>query len=300
MNAEIAWIAARPVIPTPEKLAEMGVRLGIIVAVAFLAQRIVFVGIGRGEKLLERAGEHSPQAVQRARTLGQIFRSLTTFVVAGAVLVNALAVLGWNVSPLLAGAGILGVALGFGAQTLVRDVIAGFFILTENQFGVGDVVEIDGKAATVEALSVRCTTLRDFNGFVHFVPNGEMKVVTNRSREWNRLPLDVLVGADEDLDRALELCRSVAAELNADPRWNGRLLDPVEVWGVESLGGVENQIRMVIRSRPGADGPEVARELRRRVHRSLVAAGVRTSTSRELSLAGPAPASATPSPGTES
>jgi len=299
MNAEIAWIAARPVIPTPEKLAEMGIRLGIIVAVAFLAQRIVFLGIGRGERFWVRAGEHRPQSVQRARTLGQIFRSFTTFVVAGVAFVNALAVLGWNVSPLLAGAGILGVALGFGAQTLVRDVIAGFFILTENQFGVGDVVEIDGKAATVEALSVRCTTLRDFNGFVHFVPNGEMKVVTNRSREWNRLALDVLVAADEDLDRALELCRSVAAELNADPRWNARLLDPVEVCGVESLGGAENQIRMVVRTRPGADGPEVARELRRRVHHSLVTAGVGTTTSRELSLAGPGPASPTRPPGGE-
>jgi len=299
MNAEIAWIAARPVIPTPEKLAEMGIRLGIIVAVAFLAQRIVFLGIGRGERFWVRAGEHRPQSVQRARTLGQIFRSFTTFVVAGVAFVNALAVLGWNVSPLLAGAGILGVALGFGAQTLVRDVIAGFFILTENQFGVGDVVEIDGKAATVEALSVRCTTLRDFNGFVHFVPNGEMKVVTNRSREWNRLALDVLVAADEDLDRALELCRSVVAELNADSRWNGRLLDPVEVWGVESLGGAENQIRMVVRTRPGADGPEVARELRRRVHHALVTAGVGTTTSRELSLAGPGPASPTRPPGGE-
>ena len=299
MNAEIAWIAARPVIPTPEKLAEMGIRLGIIVAVAFLAQRIVFLGIGRGERFWVRAGEHRPQSVQRARTLGQIFRSFTTFVVAGVAFVNALAVLGWNVSPLLAGAGILGVALGFGAQTLVRDVIAGFFILTENQFGVGDVVEIDGKAATVEALSVRCTTLRDFNGYVHFVPNGEMKVVTNRSREWNRLALDVLVAADEDLDRALELCRSVVAELNADPRWNGRLLDPVEVWGVESLGGAENQIRMVVRTRPGADGPEVARELRRRVHHALVTAGVGTTTSRELSLAGPGPASPTRPPGGE-
>src|SRR5207249_7123236 len=138
-------------------------------------------------------------------------------------------------SPLLAGAGILGVALGFGAQTLVRDVIAGFFILAENQFGVGDVVEIDGKAATVEALSVRCTTLRDFNGYVHFVPNGEMKVVTNRSRGWNRLAVDLVIPSDQGVDQALDALRRVVERMDAEPAWKQRLLDPIELWGIGTI-----------------------------------------------------------------
>jgi small conductance mechanosensitive channel len=112
---------------------------------------------------------------------------------------------------LLAGAGIVGLAVGFGAQTLVRDVIAGVFILLENQFAVGDIIEIAGKPATVEAVTVRSTTLRDYNGYVHFVPNGEMKIVTNRSRGWNRVFIDVVVAGDQDADRALE-SRSAARQ----------------------------------------------------------------------------------------
>ena len=116
-------------------------------------------------------------------------------------------------------------ALGFGAQTLVRDMIAGVFIIVEDQFGVGDLIEVDGKAATVEELTVRRTTLRDFNGYLHFVPNGEMKIVVNRSRGWNRVAVDVPIAADQDVDRALEVCRRVADAMNAEPEWRERLLD---------------------------------------------------------------------------
>src|SRR5207244_7247921 len=178
----------------------------------------------------------------------QIFRRLTTTVVFAGAILQSLAVLGWNVAPLLAGAGIVGVALGFGAQTMVRDLIAGLFILAENQFLVGDVIEIDGKPAAVESLSLRSTTLRDFNGYVHFVPNGELKTVTNRSRGWTRLAVDVPVGSDQNLERALEACRRVVDAMNADPEWRPRLLDPIELWGVESLTGPEAQLRIVVRA----------------------------------------------------
>jgi small conductance mechanosensitive channel len=178
----------------------------------------------------------------------------------------------------------VGVALGFGAQTLVRDVIAGLFILGENQFSVGDVIEIDGKPAAVEGLSLRSTTLRDFNGYVHFVPNGELKTVTNRSRGWTRLAVDVPVGGDQSLERALDVCRRVVDGMNADPEWKARLLDPVELWGVESLTGPEASIRIVVRARPGSDAAEAARELRYRAHRALTEATVRTALSREIAI----------------
>ena len=114
-----------------------------------------------------------------------------------------------------------------------------------------------------------------------------MKIVTNRSRGWNRIAVDVLIAADQDLDRALGVCRKVVAGMNGDSDWRDRLLDPIEVWGVESLVGEEVQLRMVVRPRPGPDAPEAARELRRRVHQALAEASVRTPTSREIAIATP-------------
>ena len=196
--------------------------------------------------------------------------------------------MGWDVRPLLGGAAVLGVALGFGAQTLVRDVIAGIFILAEDQFGVGDLIEVNGVGATVEALTVRSTTLRDFHGYLHFVPNGEMKVVVNRSRGWTRLAVDVPVAAHENVDAAIDICQRVADSVNAERTWRGRLLDDVQVWGIEMMAGQEILIRLVVRALPGSDAPETARELRRRLHAALIEAGIRIGAPREVGL-GPGP-----------
>jgi small conductance mechanosensitive channel len=271
-------------------MTDIGLRVGLAVVAGFLFQRLLFLVVGRGEKWIVRVGRGSEHARQRARTVGSIFRSLLTGLVAGAVIIYSLEVMGWDVRPLLGGAAVLGVALGFGAQTLVRDVIAGVFILTEDQFGVGDLIEVSGLAGTVEGLTVRSTTLRDFHGYLHFVPNGEMKVVVNRSRGWNRVAVDVPIAADENVDVALDVCRRVAGALSGEPGWRPRLLDEVQVWGVEALGGQEVQIRMVVRSLPGSDAHEAARELRRRVHRALVEAGLRLGLQREIGISAVGPA----------
>jgi len=293
-------ILVQKLIPETERLMEIGLRIGLAIVIGFLFQRLLFVLVGRVEKwvvLMGRrrasadpathaaAGEH---ARQRAKTVGGIFRSLVTVVVGGAVVIYALEVMGWDVRPLLGGAAVLGVALGFGAQTLVRDVIAGIFILAEDQFGVGDLIEVNGVGATVEGLTVRSTTLRDFHGYLHFVPNGEMKVVVNRSRGWTRLAVDMPVAAHENIDAALDICRRVAAGINAEPTWRARLLDDVQVWGVEVLGGQEVVIRLVVRALPGPDVPETARELRRRLHAALAEAGIRMGTVRDMGVAGAA------------
>ena len=157
-----------PVIPESERLWDMGLRIAVTIVVAFVVQRLLFLLWGRLANLLARAAHDQRPTVQRVTTLKHILRHLTTLVVSLAALIHILEILGWDVKPLLAGAGILGVALGFGAQTLVRDWIAGIFILIENQYGVGDIIEINGKAATVEELNVRSTVLRDFHGYVHF------------------------------------------------------------------------------------------------------------------------------------
>ena len=275
-----------PLLPPPEVMAQMGLRIAYTLVVAFLVQRALFVLWARLADLLSSRAQDQHAAVQRAQTLKHILRHLTTLVVSMVAVIHSLDVMGWDVKPLLAGAGILGVALGFGAQTLVRDWIAGIFILIENQFGVGDVVEVGGRPGTVEALTVRSTTLRDFNGYLHFVPNGEMKVVINRSRGWNRLAVDVAVRAGQDLDRALECCREVASAMNADPAWQSRLLEPIHVWGIERLGADAVVIRLVVRARPGGEVAEAARELRRRIHHALARAGIQYP-SAPPSLVGP-------------
>jgi small conductance mechanosensitive channel len=295
-----AFLLVLHLIPESEKLVELGIRLALTLGGAFLLMQLAWLLVGRVRHWMVRAGHDRPGSAQRAQTVAQTMRSLATAVIWAGAFVHALAVFGWDVKPLLAGAGILGVALGFGAQTLVRDLIAGYFILIENQFAVGELVEVAGQPALVEEVTLRCTRLRSFNGFVHYVPNGEFKMVTNRSRDWNRLTVDVPVGANEDLGLALRLCRGVVDGLNAEPAWRERLIEPAELWGVESLAGAEVQLRMVVRARPGADAFQVARELRLRSHEALVAGNIRTGTNREIAItplpAGPVPAAATANP----
>jgi len=284
MIAVLAVFRFRSMFPEGEELIAMGVRVALAIALGFVIQRLLFLLVSRIEHWIRKLGQQSPHAKQRALTLGSMLRNLVTALVVGGVLIRILAILGWNVQPLLAGAGILGVALGFGAQSLVRDVIAGVFIIVEDQFGVGDLVEFQGRIATVEDLTVRSATLRDFNGHQVFVPNGELRIVVNRSRGWSRLAVDVPVPAGQDVDRALQLCSQVADAMNADPEWRERLLDDIDVWGVETMGPADAVIRLVVRAQPGPHAPEVARELRRRVAQALTAAGIRTAPTL-----GPAP-----------
>ena len=274
-------LTLRSLLPPTERLGEIGARLALTAVVALALVRLLFLIAGRIERFIGRAGGGDAHATQRARTLGGILRSMITFLIGAGAFIHGLEILGWNVGPLLAGAGVVGVAVGFGAQTVIRDVIAGLFILAEDQFAVGDVIDISGTPATVEDIAVRSTTLRDGNGYVHFVPNGEIRAVTNRSRGWNRAIADVLIAPDADPDRALEVCRTVVAAFNTEKPWRDRLLDPAEVWGIESL--TEDGVRVSIsaRTRPGADSVQAARELRRRLHGALREAGIGLGPRRE-------------------
>ncbi len=268
-----SWL--RSVLPPADRLGEIGIRLATTAIVAFLIVRVLFLIVGRIEKWVARAGGSGTHARQRSQTLAGVLRSLCTLIIALAALIHGLEILGWNVGPLLAGAGVLGVAIGFGAQSFIRDLIAGLFILAEDQFAVGDVIEVGGTPGTVEQITVRSTTLRDGNGFVHFVPNGEIRTVTNRSRGWNRTYADVAIAPDEDAGAALDVCRAVVKRFNEDSDWKGRLLDPAEVWGIESIGPDAVRLRVSARARPGADAAQAGRELRSRLHAALRDAGIR-------------------------
>jgi small conductance mechanosensitive channel len=222
-------------------------------------------------KALLETNEYSLRAEQRLEALASVMRSIVSVVIFVVAAFMILGTLGVNLGPLLAGAGILGVALGFGSQTLVRDFLSGMFILIEDQFGVGDVVELDGQTSgTVEAVSLRTTRLRAVDGTVWHVPNGEIRRVGNMSQHWSRALIDVEVAYDTDLDRAQQVIAEVARDVAAgDPN----VLEEPEVWGVEDLAGSGVVIRLVVKTRPSEQW-RVSRVLRQRLKEAFDREGI--------------------------
>lgn len=208
------------------------------------------------------------RADQRSRTVGDALAGLLHAVLWAMAVLLVLDQLGVSLAPLLAGAGIAGVAVGFGAQALVRDFLSGLFILIEDQYGVGDVVEIGGHSGTVEDLNLRVTRIRGIDGTVWFVPNGELRVVGNTSMEWSRAVVDVPVPPDSDVARAGELIAEEARAMAAEEAWADSILEPPEVWGVHAMATDSTVIRAVVKTAPRQQHV-VARELRGRVSRRL-------------------------------
>jgi small-conductance mechanosensitive channel len=211
---------------------------------------------------LQKTQEHSLRAEQRIEALNSVLRSVVTFTIYAMAAFMVMGQVGINLGPLLAGAGIVGVALGFGSQSLVRDFLSGIFILVEDQFGVGDIVDLDGQAAgVVDAVSLRTTRLRAVDGTVWHVPNGEIRRVGNKSQHWSRALIDLEVAYATDLDHAERVIADVAEELaTGDPD----VIERPEVWGVERLGAHGISIRLVVKTRP-SEQFRVSRELRRRI-----------------------------------
>ncbi len=210
----------------------------------------------------------------RVDTLATVAGSLTTAVVWAIAFVVILGLFDISLAPLFAGAGVVGVALGFGAQSVVADFLSGFFMLFEDQYGVGDVVDVGDAAGTVEKFSLRTTTLRDVNGTVWHIPNSEIRRVGNKSQLWSRAVLDIDVAYDTDLRRAEGIIQRVADDLWRDTEFTGGdIIDPPEVWGVERLGADGVAIRLVVKTDP-AEQWVVGRELRLRIKEALDEAGI--------------------------
>jgi small conductance mechanosensitive channel len=180
---------------------------------------------------------------------------------------------GVDLKPILAGAGILGLAVGFGAQTLVKDVITGFFILLENQIRVGDTVTAAGCTGVVEAVNLRTTVLRDQDGTTHIIPNSAITVVNNATRDWSRALLDVGVAYKEDTDRCEMVLRELGTSMEKDTFFGKKLIGPFEYPGVVKFGDSAVVLRMVVKTQ-AQDGPTVLRELRRRVKKAFDNAGI--------------------------
>ena len=267
------------------------IKILLIVVLAFVVNRIARRGMKRALRTLQsgavqerlgslraatpeallRTTEHSLRAEQRIEALASVLRSLVTVVVYMVAGFMVLGEVGINLGPLLAGAGILGIALGFGSQTLVRDFLSGVFILIEDQFGVGDIVNLDNETSgTVEAVSLRTTRLRSVDGTVWHVPNGEIRRVGNQSQHWSRALIDIEVAYDTELEHAKAVIGAVAHEIALE---DSDVLDEPEVWGVEALGANGITIRLVVKTRP-SEQYRVSRELRQRLKAAFEREGI--------------------------
>ena len=215
-----------------------------------------------------------PDELPRITTVGRVFRYSATVVVVLVAGMLILGELGISIAPILATAGVAGVAIGFGAQSLIKDYLSGFFILLEDQIREGDVVEVAGKTGLVEAMTLRYVRLRDGDGFVHFVPNGEIKLVSNRTRSFARAVIDVGVGYGVDIDQALAVMREVGRAMRAHEQWKGRVPEDLEVLGVEKLDNSAVVLRVQLRVVPAIERDNVKREYLKRIKEVFAARGI--------------------------
>jgi small conductance mechanosensitive channel len=252
-----------------EWLFASGVRVIIILAVAWLVMRMVSVTTARIERELSHGeGLDVLERTKRAQTLGGLIHNVLAIVVTSIALLMILRELGLDIVPMLTGAGIVGVALGFGAQWLVRDVIAGFFLILENQVRVGDVAVINGTGGAVEAINLRTIILRDSEGVVHVFPNGGINTLANRTKDFSYYVIDLNVLYQNDVDRVIAVLRDVGRGLEQDPAYRDFILAPLEIWGVDAFLDTKLTIKLRIKTVPLKQW-DVGRELRRRIKRAL-------------------------------
>ncbi|GAA2738090.1 mechanosensitive ion channel family protein [Actinocorallia aurantiaca] len=210
---------------------------------------------------------------QRMETLSSVLRSIASVVIYGVALFTVLGEIGLNLTPILTGATVVGAAVAFGAQNTIKDLLAGLFMLLEDQYGVGDVVDTGSAKGTVEAVSLRITRLRDVNGVVWYVRNGEINRLGNESQNWGRALLDVPIAPDQNVDDIRKLLQETADALVADPDWEELILEEPSVWGVQALTNDAVVVRVTIKTAPNQQH-KVTRELRARVKRAFDEAGV--------------------------
>ena len=276
-------------------LLEPGIRAVIILLLAWLALRVARLVIRRGvARLLSSRRATDREFATRLRTLTSLAESATRLIVWILAGLTILAVFGVPIGPLLASAGVAGLAVGLGAQTLIRDIIGGIFIVLEDQFHVGDVITVNAISGQVESLTLRYTALRTLDGAYVVIPNGEIRIVQNLSRDWARAVIDVAVTPEEDVDRVVAVLRDLLAGLPNDPVLGPLVLEPGEVLGVEAIAPQQATVRLVVKTRP-LEQWRVARELRRRILLALREAGVSVPYPRTVTIIQP-PDSAEPSP----
>jgi moderate conductance mechanosensitive channel len=254
-------------------------RILLVIVIAYLGVKFLRVAFNRLETVLVSAaaarGAVPGTAGPRIRTLTSVLWTITVVVVWFIAVLMGLGQVGLDMTPILAGAGIVGVAVGFGAQHLVRDLVSGFFLVLEDQIRVGDAAVINGTGGLVEAISFRTVVLRDVSGVVHVFPNGLINTLANTSKDWSAYVIDVTVPYKEDPDRVIEIMRSVAEELRNDPSYGSLMLEPIEIFGVDDFTEAALKIKARFRTQPQQQQP-VGREYRRRLKKAFDAHGIAT------------------------
>ncbi|MGQ0732875.1 MAG: mechanosensitive ion channel family protein [Acidobacteriota bacterium] len=272
-----------------------GLRIVIIVLLAFAVSRMMSAILARAEQdLAVGTGVDRLERQKRAQTVARLVRRGLAGLVWATSLLMVLRELDVDITPVLTGAGVLGLAIGFGAQTLVRDMISGFLLIIEDQVRVGDIAIVNGTGGLVEQINLRTIVLRDLEGIVHVFPNGEIKTLANRTKDYSFYVIDLGVEYSEDTDRVVALLQDTGAGLMGDPTFGPSMLAPVEVLGVDDFKESSVSIRARIKTVPLKQW-EVGREFRRRLKKALDREGIRIPFRRlDVELTAPAPQAAPP------
>lgn len=262
-----------PVEPDWNEIVARAINVALILiggVIAYLVLRLVRRRVAGMEI---EVGAAPDEALQRRKTLASVMTTAGLILIAVVAAMMILDEIGLTLGPLLATAGVASLAIGFGAQTLVKDVISGIFILMENQYTIGDVIEAGGVGGVVEEVNLRTTVLRDIHGVVHVVPNGEIRVLSNKTKGWSRAVLEVGVSYREDPDRVIAVLEEIAREIHDDPVFGSLLLEEPTVPGVEAFGDSAVTVRMMAKTVPLKQW-DLARELRRRIKHRFDAEGI--------------------------
>jgi len=277
--SRLSWEKLEPL------LIEHGAALGMailhvlaVLLLGWIAVRVVRKAFSKVEGLMIRMAKDEDEisavaTAKRANTLTTLLRTVAVVGIWGLVFVMSLDQIGFEIGPLIAGAGIAGLALGFGAQNLVRDVISGFFIILENQIRVGDVAVINGTGGLVESISFRIVTLRDLEGTVHVFPNGAITTLANRSKGWSAYVVDLGIAYDQNTDEVVQVMKEVDAELRKDPAFANLIMEPIEVFGVDRFGDSAVTIKARLKTLPIQQWT-VGREYNRRLKLELDRRGI--------------------------
>lgn len=257
-----------------EWLVSSGLKVLLILIGALVVIKLAAFITRRVEKVFD---DNDPSTMnereKQAATLGKVIRNVIRILVWGIALMMIMRELGIDVGPLLAGVGIVGLAVGFGAQSVVKDFLSGMFVLIENQYNVGDVIKAAGVSGLVERMTLRATTLRDLEGKVHIIPNGIIDVVTNMTKEYSRFVLDIGVAYKENVDEVMAVLKEIGDEMAADPEYSKLITAPLEVLGLDDFGDSAIVIRVRFTTVPIQQWT-VGREFRRRVKNTFDARGI--------------------------
>jgi small conductance mechanosensitive channel len=278
-------------------LVASGLRILVILLLSYLLVRAIAASSARLEaQVMSGGGADRVEHVKRARTLGRLLRNALTALVLGVATLMILRELNVDVVPVLTGAGVVGLAVGFGAQTLVKDVISGFFLILDDYVRVGDVARINGTGGLVEAINLRTIVLRDHEGTVHVFPNGSITTLSNMTKDFAYAVVDVGFNYNEDTERVVETLREVGGVVAADPAFAPNVIGPVEIQAVEGFGNGQMTVRLRLKARPQTQW-DIARELRLQIKRAFDERRIAfTQAPITVALAPPPPSAATPPP----